>query len=901
MKEPKLSDIIGGLYDSVDDIEVEGTDFGDPENTNITTPIITTINAVVTYHVSPITRAPFAKVAWSWDEPKLYDEDGNIVDPEDPEIDDDIYLDPVTNYLFGTSIDGSASPLFSSTNGARSVVTGQHVLGTDITLSVCAVTKSGIRGPASSYTVSIIKDTTPPPTPSAPVGIAALKGAVFTFNGKDSLGSFMPNDFAYVALHVSTVSGFTPDSTNFVRNLTMNESAFVSANANYDVMYAKFVAYDTSYNASAASSAQTAVTPTRVISTDLNVVLPGNVAFSDVNNLLPDGSFEQVLLNNDRVNGTLKVGTWSSVTTPVFHGERAIRVNGDATSTKYLYLASNSYTNTQLFGIQVIPGSKLYLSYRLQGLASANGTVHLACEVVRQDNTVSSFLLTKSSAPTGAWEQLESVIQLPANAKYMAVRFLTSGHTTGQWYFDTVQVRQVIGTSLIEDAAITNAKIANLAVDDGKIASLAAGKITTGQLQASAEIKAGADLNAAYASLSGTGFRAYVYDPDADAVVEVIRLGTSTSDLLSIRDSSGKALAGISNTGEFVAKSGTFDDSLSVGGNDINDLLNQCAKGIISWIAKETNSASSSGTEVTYLEWRAVLLPNRLYKFVVAPHYIDASDSGSYALMRLRAAFDGAAVSTSSDELARSKRYAPTTISTPAPGVQRIFSTDGQATPTREVRLIYTIARDGGSGTVNVDGDPSFPVQAYIEDAGPSLPMADAIAKYTSVWNLSSSEAYDGSGVPRTDPTYAGYANNPLVQGPCLAGSMNWSQLLFNGNAISGQVGVSVDTALTDAQIDEVWLYLYAQHTGASSGVVAQVRPSTLTALNNTAPSGAYVTKTIKEGSGIWINITTQWKALSGARSIWLGPGLSATAAYHGHFRSEMASKLAQLKLVYRK
>lgn len=72
----------------------------------------------------------------------------------------------------------------------------------------------------------------------------------------------------------------------------------------------------------------------------------------------------------------------------------------------------------------------------------------------------------------------------PANVVNAEIWLITANCTAGTIWIDAVEVRKQIDTLLIQQAAITTALIADLAVNDAKIASASIGKLTTGTLGA---------------------------------------------------------------------------------------------------------------------------------------------------------------------------------------------------------------------------------------------------------------------------------------------------------------------------------------------------------------------------------------------------------------------------------
>lgn len=269
MKTPSLSDIISGLYDQGEDLEIEDFESGDPDNTNVTIPIITTINAAVTYYFSPITKQALARITWSWSAPLMYDEDGNTVNPSDPDIADDLNMDPVADYMFD-ALAGIGPVSYRSTGGSTSVVTEGHVPGVDVKLTVYAVTRSGINGPTSTYTATVTKDTTPPPAPSTPVLTSAASVVTVTWNGLTNVGGAQPSDYNYTEIYAGTMN---PPTVLVGKLFGPGKFSFLATPG--DTVYVRLYSYDNVMNQSAASAVASIVVKSVLDDTGLQAALDG--------------------------------------------------------------------------------------------------------------------------------------------------------------------------------------------------------------------------------------------------------------------------------------------------------------------------------------------------------------------------------------------------------------------------------------------------------------------------------------------------------------------------------------------------------------------------------------------------------------------------------------------------
>lgn len=248
MKTPDMGDIIGDLYDKLDNVEVVDTDFGDSANVNVEVPYITDLSGAVTYYYSTVTRTPYARVTWTWTPPVMHDEDGTVISPSDPDILDDINFDPVVDYMFGTIMGAGTPTAYASTNGSTSVVTESHTLGTNITGSVYAVLRSGIVGPVMNYAATVTKDTTAPGQPSAPTLSSAAAFVSVTYDGLLNGGGAQPSDYLYTEIMAGTAN---PPTTKVGE--ANGRGIYDFAATAGDTVYVQLFSYDTSMNRSVGS------------------------------------------------------------------------------------------------------------------------------------------------------------------------------------------------------------------------------------------------------------------------------------------------------------------------------------------------------------------------------------------------------------------------------------------------------------------------------------------------------------------------------------------------------------------------------------------------------------------------------------------------------------------------
>lgn len=127
-----------------------------------------------------------------------------------------------------------------------------------------------------------------PPTPSAPGAVAALEGAVLSWDGTFADGSVAPMDFTRVEVHASTDSGFTAEFAETLKatfETPRGAEVFVSLPAS--AHYVRLVARTASGGRSAAS-AVTSVTPQGLIES-LPPATDGNAPASSPTPLISGG------------------------------------------------------------------------------------------------------------------------------------------------------------------------------------------------------------------------------------------------------------------------------------------------------------------------------------------------------------------------------------------------------------------------------------------------------------------------------------------------------------------------------------------------------------------------------------------------------------------------------------
>lgn len=363
--------------------------------------------------------------------------------------------------------------------------------GKNFTFQVRAWDSNGHAGDwSSTYAFDLASDTTPPPVPSTPV-VANLLGLLrVTWDGLGSSGENMPIDFKYAEVWYSTVSNFTPGDAGSVLTdfLPAKGSANISGLTYGTTYYVKLVSVDQVFNKSNAS-AQGSGSPKQVVQTDIggNVIDFSNIRFKDVGNLIPDGSFELAasasLINAGDATYRVVANPDGATAAP---SPNVLKVGPGPSG------ASLTFNDT----INVAPGQKytLLYSFKQSGFsATPNDRTHI--QMVFYDPTGASTVMNQSFTSTTnntAWSTRNAtVFTAPPDAVKLTIKIWSAITTsTAVLYLDQLEVRLQQGTALIEDAAITNAKIGSLAVNDANIANVSAGKLTVGTLTADITVSA---------------------------------------------------------------------------------------------------------------------------------------------------------------------------------------------------------------------------------------------------------------------------------------------------------------------------------------------------------------------------------------------------------------------------
>lgn len=342
---------------------------------------------------------------------------------------------------------------------------------------------------STTFNFDLDSDTTAPPVPSTPVAANYLGLLRVTWDGFGSAGENMPLDFRYTEVWYSTINNFTPGDANtfLFGTLPAKGSVNIAGLVYGTTYYVKLVSVDQIGNRSD-PSAQASGTPKQVVQTDIgnNVIDFSNIRFKDVGNLIADGSFEF------DTTASLINAQNPSVFQVVANPDGATA----APSPNVLRVTAPNNNSLVLTGqdMPVSPGQKFacIYSHRSSGLTGAD-FIRIQARWVLADGTTSfsNFKTWDSTTNNPVWTMREAAyVTAPANVVSYRIQVFGTAAAGSTLYLDQVEVRLQTGTVLIEDAAISNAKIALLAVNNANIQNVSAGKLTVGTLTADITVSA---------------------------------------------------------------------------------------------------------------------------------------------------------------------------------------------------------------------------------------------------------------------------------------------------------------------------------------------------------------------------------------------------------------------------
>jgi hypothetical protein len=356
----------------------------------------------------------------------------------------------------------------------------------DYDFEVSAIdTQDNSSGWSAVVTQTMSADTTAPNSPSTPTVASTLGQLTVVWDGLDHTAAAMPTDFDHVSVYASASgSGFTPSAANLYGTMRQGGTFQIpGSQLIYNTEYwVKLVAVDRTGNASVPSAAGTA-TLAQVVYTDIGSGQVGlnNIAFSDVGNLIDNGSFEDPTwqaIRNAEFGGT----HWSIDSTTASSGTTSIKHAGATTDDLVVLNTVNCKPGQVFMGAADIKMDS----------AVTSTTMVVALGVTFRDASgvslgYSELVQNWSSPSTNDNTWRARITESPATAPSGTVKadfvLKTTSHTAGNVWFDNVEVRAQIDTLLIKDAAITDAKVNDLSANKITAGTVNAGIVLSGTIE----------------------------------------------------------------------------------------------------------------------------------------------------------------------------------------------------------------------------------------------------------------------------------------------------------------------------------------------------------------------------------------------------------------------------------
>ena len=383
-------------------------------------------------------------------------------------------------------------------------------------------------GYTANYDITTAADTIAPEKSSPPVVVSSVGTLRVIWDGLDDLGQPPPGDFAGVEVHLGPNGSFTPTNLtlkDFLTGPTATATTITQGLTYGQEYFARLVVVDTSGNKSLPSdlTSTSHAILTQVVSTEIGTGQVGlnNTAFSDVGNLVDDGSFEILTKRVERqaaMSATHFVFDSSTQSNGVYSLRHDSWAGGATPEALLLQGALPVKPGEQVFGAADyrsttgIPGSPTfsYVSLVVRWRDAAGNQLDSTGAI----NPVDYTLADNWWGPVdNTWHNRVTGVSktAPPSVTTMEIWLTTANRTAGTIWIDAVEIRKQIDTLLIKDAAITNAKIGSLAVNDANIANMSVGKLTVGTL--SADITLSARIKTANtgvrAEMSGAGIQVF--------------------------------------------------------------------------------------------------------------------------------------------------------------------------------------------------------------------------------------------------------------------------------------------------------------------------------------------------------------------------------------------------------
>lgn len=407
----------------------------------------------------------------------------------------------------------------------------------------------------------------------------------------------------------------------------------------------------------------------------------------------------------------------------------------------------------------------------------------------------------------------------------------------------------------------------------GTFGELSGGRLIAGSVEAdlleatlilATDIVAG-DPAGTHAKMGSNGFSARA-SVDGQDPVDVVRMGTSSSDIVSVIDpATGNIIAGMDSSGGIAGQTGNFATDVSIGGNSVLAMLDDLPKGLIAWASRGSSSKYWASSSQPYLHLSFDVIAGRAYRISTTPINMVGGGTGSQGQVNLHyTATTSALTSDTIISYALAIGDAADT-SKPAVTINRLI-TPG-ATGPNAILLSYKAP----TGLAKIAASAIGPVIVTVEDMGLAVaetgelrdgsgdsstvdPAPPVVVKnYDKTWTASGMRSFIGSGA------HYNYNSGYMYSGLSPAGY---------GDLSSMAIFPSLTGELSGATITAMWVYVYYDFWYQGAGGNAYIGFHGQTGLTTTKPAKTYshaVSNGWPRAAGRWIPISSStfagWKA----------------------------------------
>lgn len=493
---------------------------------------------------------------------------------------------------------------------------------------------------------------------------------------------------------------------------------------------------------------------------------------------------------------------------------------------------------TESFATSCVPGQVVAAAV----IAGIIDTLALAAEAVQAANIAANAVDGTKIAP----DSIESphIVAQAIQALHVAADAIQAGAVAA----DVITGRELRALSILAEHINANA------IEAGH---LQAGLIDADKLAATLVLATRiilGDPTAARMELDDTGL-----DQFDESGARTLQFGADPAggNFLTILDPANPsaALASIADNGVITAQSFVVAGSLGYQGGELSEQFDTLPKGVLTWGSRATGDFTTGMTGIGELE--VMCEPNRIYRIGHSACFVEPASLGSQPTtqgeMRLHYTLDGSRPTTSSAVLGTTGRSAPGDYGGLMANFGQVITSDTGV----RLRVLITYQSHFGLSSRFITGGYDNGLLFWIEDMGENIPAGgvpssgggtgtSATAAYVRTWNATWSRSWSNGGAT------VRYANGELVQGYYNDG--------VSGDQVSavGFDDADIRTALTNATIDKVELYLYAHHWYWNSGGQPRIRTHNTTE-SDTYPSvsGTIANPTMGKPEGRWVTLPT--------------------------------------------